>query len=60
MHQLKMQFEVSEKSHLSESQEFEALKEALRQAEELNEQLRANDEEKHRKESVFASQVTKA
>lgn len=52
-----MQLEVSEKSHLSESQEFEALKEALRRAEELNEQMRVHDEEQHRKESVFASQV---
>lgn len=52
-----MQLEVSQKLHLSQNSEFESLKESLIKTEKLNEQLKALDEEQHRKESSLMSQV---
>ena len=52
-----MQLEVSQKSHISQTQEMESLKDTLQKTEELNRQLKAIDEEQHRKESSLVSQV---
>lgn len=56
-HNLRMQLEVSQKLHLSQNSEFESLKESLIKTEKLNEQLKALDEEQHRKESSLMSQI---
>lgn len=56
-HFLKMQLEVSQKSHLSQTQEMELLKETLQKAEEINQQHKALDEEQSRKESSLKAQV---
>lgn len=53
-----MQLEVSQKSHISQTQEMESLKEALFKVEEMNEQRKTLDEEQHRKETTLVSQVT--
>ena len=57
-HFLKMQLEVSQKSHLSQTQEMETIKESLQRAEEINQQRKVMDEEQSRKESSLMSQVT--
>lgn len=52
-----MQLEVSQKFHVSQTQELETLKEALLKVEAANEQFRSQDEEQHRKELSHASEV---
>lgn len=54
-----MQLEVSQKSHISQTQEMELLKEALHKTEEINQQLKALEEEQHKKESSLVSQAIK-
>lgn len=53
-----MQLEVSQKSHISQTQELESVKEALSKIEEMNQQRKMMEEEQHRKESSLVSQVT--
>ena len=52
-----MQLEVSQKLHVSQNADMESLKELLQKSEALNVQLKALDEEQHRKESSLVSQV---
>jgi len=52
-----MQLEVSQKLTSSQNADMESLKESLQKSEELNKQLKALDEEQHRKESTLVSQV---
>lgn len=56
-HNLRMQLEVSQKLTSSQNADMESLKESLQISEELNKQLKALDEEQHRKESTLVSQV---
>ncbi len=56
-HNLRMQLEVSQKLMSSQNADMESLKESLQRSEELNKQLKALDEEQHRKESTLVSQV---
>lgn len=53
-----MQLEVSQKSHISQTQELESVKEVLSKIEEMNQQRKMMEEEQHRKESSLVSQVT--
>ncbi|XP_046653557.1 protein Spindly-like [Daphnia pulicaria] len=56
-HNLRMQLEVSQKLTSSQNADMESLKESLQISEELNKQLKALDEEQHRKESTLVSQM---
>lgn len=52
-----MQLEVAQKLHVSLNSEMELMKESLQKTEEFNKQLKASDEEQHRKESSLMCQV---
>ena len=56
-HHLKMTLEVSQKSYGSQVQEIESLKEVLQTLESDNQQLKSQDEDQHRKEASYESQV---
>ena len=56
-HNLKMQLEVSKKLQVSQSQEMEAMKESVLKAEEMNQKLKSQEEEKQRKETNLETEV---
>jgi len=56
-HNLKMQLEVSKKLQFSQSQEMEAMKESVLKAEEMNQKLKSQEEEKQRKETNLETEI---
>ena len=57
-HHLKMTLEVSQKSQMSQVQEIELLKEHLQILETEKESFKSQDDEQHRKEAFYESQVS--